>query len=171
MDGSHNPGQQNQPLDQVRQFVARSSGLRENLTEVGSASIFQTTDGKSLSIRGSELGEVLTRVDADGHDFIQVNFRSGRKILVTDTLIGFKPAVLPGLDMAKLPKVVTTPDILSVFEAIQEALHSGERSEEIVLLRKVFDAVVSGGEAVGFNLRTERAWLGRIPTGAIKVVV
>lgn len=155
---------------QIRKYVARADGLRE--CDGGSAyiRIHQVIDGKSLNIDAANLEEVLFRSDADGQDFIQVNFRSGAKILITDTLIGFKPTVLNGLDMAKLPRVVTTPDILSVFEAIQEALHSSDpQGTELALLRRVFEAVISGGEFVGFDLNRERAWLRRIPASVVKV--
>jgi hypothetical protein len=157
-------GNQDEMLTMIRQFVARASGLRS--TDVGPAStrIEQSVDGKGMSVQSGDLEEVLFRTDTDGQSFIQVNFKTGYKILITDTLIGFKPAQLTGLDMNKIPKVVTTPDIMSVFEALQEALYSGDpKDEEVSVLRRVFDAVVTGGEAVGFDLKLERSWLGRIP--------
>jgi hypothetical protein len=148
----------------IRQFVSHASGLRSTDVSPATTRIEQGTDGKGLSIQSGDLEEVLFRTDTDGQSFIQVNFRTGYKILITDTLIGFKPAQLTGLDMGKIPKVVTTPDIMSVFEALQEALYSGDpKDEEVSVLRRVFDAVVTGGEAVGFDLKTERSWLGRIP--------
>ena len=150
-------------MTMIRQFVARASGLKA--TDVGPVvTIQQSADGKSINIETTSLEEVLFRNDADGQSFIQVNFRSGFKILITDTLIGFKPAQLTGLDMAKIPKVVTTPDIMSVFEALQEALYTGDpKDEDVGVLRRVFDSVITGGEAVGFDLKHERSWLGRIP--------
>lgn len=170
LDCSHSQGKQNELLAQIRLFVARTSGLRECGFAQGSASFLQTLDGHSLCVRAADLDDILFRTDTDGQDFIQVNFREGKKILITDSLIGFKPAVLAGLDMAKLPRVVTTPDILSVFEALQEALYVADPKEnDLTVLRKVFDAVVSGGEAVGFNLVRERSWLGRIPSRFLKV--
>ena len=35
--------------------------------------------------------------------------------------MGFKPVEIVGLDMSRIPKVVTTPDLVSVFEAIEDA--------------------------------------------------
>ncbi len=157
-------GNQDEMLTMIRQFVTRASGLRSSDLGPGSARIEQSVDGKGININVSDLEEVLFRTDTDGQSFIQVNFRTGYKVLVTDTLIGFKPAQLTGLDMGKIPKVVTTPDIMSVFEALQEALYSGDpKDEDVSVLRRVFDAVVTGGEAVGFDLKLERSWLGRIP--------
>ena len=140
------------------------------LTDTESREIVQKIDGKRIVIRASELDDVLFRTDTDSQDFIQINFSSGLKILMTESLIGFKPATLSGLDMSKLPKVVTTPDILSVFEAIQEALYFSEKNpqDELQMLKKVFDAVVTGGEAIGFDLAYERSWIGRIPTNTLK---
>lgn len=148
----------------IRQFVARASGLRSQDVSSAVTRVEQNCDSKGITINGGDLEEVLFRSDADGQSFIQVNFRSGYKILITDTLIGFKPAQLTGLDMGKIPKVVTTPDIMSVFEALQEALYAGDpKDDDVSVLRRVFDAVVTGGEAVGFDLKRERTWLGRIP--------
>jgi hypothetical protein len=163
-------GNQDEMLTMIRQFVARASGLRSSDVSPATTRIEQSADGKGLSVQSSDLEEVLFRTDTDGQSFIQVNFKTGYKILITDTLIGFKPAQLTGLDMNKIPKVVTTPDIIttpdimSVFEALQEALYSGDpKDEDVSVLRRVFDAVVTGGEAVGFDLKLERSWLGRIP--------
>ena len=38
--------------------------------------------------------------------------------------------------MAKIPKVVTTPDLLSVFEAIEESVSSDTPEHEIESLKK-----------------------------------
>lgn len=169
MESPQGPATKIELLERIRQFVARSGGLREADAEVGVLHIFQTLDGKNIRITAGELEDVLFRSDADGQDFIQVNYCTGLKILMTDALIGFKPTQLVGLDMARIPRVVTTPDIVSVFEAIQEALHGGDAyDEEVAMLRKVFDAVLSGGEAVGFDLARERSWLGRIPQSMTK---
>jgi hypothetical protein len=89
-----------------------------------------------------------------------VNFQSGKKILLTQNLIGFKPAPSRGLDLSKLPKVVTTPDLLSVVEAIEETLSTAPaQPEELEVLRKVFDSVLKGAEAVGFDTTSERVWM------------
>ena len=68
--------------------------------------------------------------------------------------------------MSKLPKVVTTPDLISVVEAIEDNLNSESAHPiELDILRKVFDSVVSGGEAIGFDLAKARDWLHRLSSG------
>jgi predicted glycosyltransferase len=66
--------------------------------------------------------------------------------------------------MEKIPKVVTTPDIQSVFDAIQEVLQSNDEQEELDVLRKVYDSVLCGGESVGFDLKEERKILACLPS-------
>lgn len=154
---------QDDHLGQIKEFVASSSGLRSSLIGNEKIEILQCTDGKAIAFHLEELDEVIRRIDSDGHLFLQVNFRSGKKILLTQNLIGFKPAPSQGLDLAKLPKVVTTPDLLSVVEAIEDSLVSNpEHHDEVDVLRKVFDSVLRGGEAVGFDLTSERVWLQNI---------
>lgn len=156
--------QQQELLAEIVSFVERAAGL-SCVKEVGGAvRIVQKADGKSVAFAAIDLEDVLFRSDTEAQEFIQINFSSGKKILVTRTLIGFKPLALQGLDSAKLPRVVTTPDVLSVFEAIQDALHSDDADErEVAVLKKVFEAVLAGGESVGFDLAIERSWLARIP--------
>lgn len=152
-------------LEAIAKYVGQSSGLTGGTRTEDSIEIHQKADGKSLRLDMKQIEDLIPRADNDGRDFLQVNFNSGHKILITDDLIGFKPQERNGLDMDKLPKVVTTPDLMSVFEAIQEALHSEEaRPEEIEILRRVFESVVRGGEAVGFDLKQERHWFSRLPT-------
>ena len=149
----------------IMRYIQQSSGLKSVKQDQTTIEILQKADGKRLALHATEVEDIVPRCDSDGRDFLQVNFRSGAKILITDDLIGFKPEARSGLDMEKLPKVVTTPDLVSVFEAIQEALHAEDtKAEEIEILRCVFDSVVRGGEAVGFNLAAEKGWFLRIPT-------
>lgn len=123
-------------------------------------SIFQRVDGKTIRFAKQEVEEVLERFDSEGKMFLQVNFLSGRKILLTEKLVGFKPCPTKGLDLRKLPKVVTTPDLVSVVEAIEESLNSMKpRFEEVEVLRRVFDSVLLGAQEVGFDLEAERTWL------------
>ncbi|HEX4924465.1 MAG TPA: hypothetical protein VFV50_10275 [Bdellovibrionales bacterium] len=151
-------------LDIVKSFVANTSGLV--LSVLGdSVTIQQKTDDKKLTFLMSELSDVLTREDKEGKTFIQVNFRTGRKILLTDSLVGFKPENRVGLDLNRLPKVVTTPDLLSVFEAIEEILNSDNpNDQELEVLREVYYSILCGGEAVGFDLSPEKIWLSRLMT-------
>ncbi|MCB0411218.1 MAG: hypothetical protein KDD22_01750 [Bdellovibrionales bacterium] len=152
---------QNSFFDQIQEFLKQSPGLK-SLEEDSNQTIriHQETDGKVIRIDCIEIDEVISRVDNEGQAFLQVNFTSGHKILITDTLVGFKPAESQGLDMSKLPKVVTTPDLISVVEALEEAMSSSKTSkEEVDILRQVFDSVLKVAEGVGFDLTSEKVWL------------
>lgn len=150
---------ENEHLLQINDFVAKSSGLRASLQGLD-LEILQCTDGKAIAFPITELEEVISRVDSDGHTFLQVNFNSGKKILLTQNLIGFKPQPARGLDLTKLPKVVTTPDLLSVVEAIEDSISiDPNQGDELDVLKKVFDAVMKGAEAVGFDTTSERVWM------------
>ena len=154
-------------MEIICNFIQTSPGLMAKAGHNGTICIQQRVDGKSLDLLSEDIEEVISRLDSDGHGFLQINFLDGQKILLTQRLVGFKPAPSPGLDMTKLPKVVTTPDLISVVEAIEDNLNS-ENSHpiELDILRKVFDSVVSGGEAIGFDLAKERDWLHRLSNGA-----
>lgn len=145
---------------QINDFVAKSAGLRSRVADATLMQISQSTDGKGIAFAIADLEEVIPRMDSDGHVFLQVNFLSGKKILLTENLIGFKPVPSRGLDLGKLPKVVTTPDLLSVVEAIEDTMTSTpEQPEELDVLKRVFDSVLRGAEAVGFDITPERVWL------------
>ena len=148
-------------LESIIEFVDNAPGLSGNIKN-GELTIFQKTDGKTFSFSPAQLTEVLFRQDAEAHAFLQLNFRSGSKVLITDSLVGFKPHQTLGLDMSKLPKVVTTPDLKSVYEAIDEVLGSENIDHELEILKKVYLSILIGGEKVGFNLQTERRWLNRL---------
>lgn len=149
-------------LDEALFFIKKSSGLASSVTEFGIVSVHQSIDSKVFRFHMEELSEILPRVDGEGKNFLQVNFVSGIKVLITDSLVGFKPKEIFGLDMGKLPKVVTTPDLLSVFEVIEESITSETSEHEIEVLKKVFQAILCGGEAAGFDLSFERRWLSRL---------
>ncbi len=144
----------------ISEFIDTSEGLTLRICDQDRLQIHQKADGKIISFSSSDVEEVLNRTDGEGNAFLQVNFVDGRKILVTTSLIGFKPAYLADLDMNKLPKVVTTPDLISVVDAIEDALQASEGSrEEVELLRRVFESVLLGAEKVGFDLQSERVWV------------
>lgn len=152
----------NAELDSILNYVDASKGLSGHLADTGKVHVSQDVDGKKLSFHGYEVADVLHRSDSEGKPFLQVNFKNGNKVLFTDTLIGFKPVETLGLDMNRLPKVVTTPDLLSVFEAIEEALGADEVDHEVEILKKVYQAILLGAEKVGFDLGFERKWLNRL---------
>ena len=150
-------------LDHILNFVDGSKGLHAKIHESGRVQIRQDLDGKVFSFVSQEVSEVLHRADSEGKPFIQVNFKNSTKVLLTETLVGFKPLETLGLDMGRIPKVVTTPDLVSVFDAIEESLGADNgMDQEVEILKKVYLAIVSGGEKVGFDLETERTWLNRL---------
>lgn len=153
-------------LEQIFDYVKKTDSLSFATSELADYFIIeQKIDKRRITVNKFEVEEVLSRTDEDGQEFLQVNFVSGKKILITQKLVGFRPLTMFGLDMDKLPKVVTTPDIMNIFDAIQESLcHEDNSWEELEVLRKVYDSVVCGGESVGFDLNQERALFSRIPT-------
>lgn len=151
--------EQSERLKSICEFLKTATGLKHEILESDKVTISQRADNKTISVDMTVVTDVLSRKDTDGNDFIQVNFSNSRKILLTTTLIGFKPAPVHGLDMQKLPKVVTTPDLNSVFEAIEEAMSYRVSSEELETLKKVYDSILAGGEMVGFDLLQERQWI------------
>ncbi len=154
----------------ILDFLNGASGLRGLQISNERLQVLQLVDRKSIAIDPREVDDVLFRSDVAGEDFVQINFMSGKKILLTKSLIGFKPTPGGELKAARIPRVVTTPDVVNVFEAIQDAIcMQGPDSSDVALLKKVFEAVLSGGEAVGFDLTSERAWLTRISTSLPKL--
>lgn len=155
----HNP-----MLIQVLDYIKTTTGLTVEFS-TGVVVVKQKVDSHQVVFESEEIVEVLSRIDNDNKPFLQVNFRGDRKILVTDNLIGFKPVPVYGLDISKLPKVVTTPDITNVATAIEESLNDDRANfEEVDLLKKVYSSIVMGGEQVGFNLDEEKNWVKRINT-------
>ena len=140
----------------------KSSGLTITTSSEFSLQIQQLADGKSLPIQANKLSNVILREDSQHRNFIQVDFVNGYKILLTQLLIGFKPCPIHGLDIKEVPKVVTTPDLHRVFQAIEEAIALDENYLEIEVLTKIFISILKGGQTVGFDLRNERAWFHRL---------
>lgn len=152
-----------QLLQEVSAFVGQAQGLSFVEAEGGRMQVTQAVDGKFFRFDPQDLSEVVHRFDTDGKVFIQVNFKSGLKVLLTENLVGFKPEQVTGLDMTKLPKVVTTPDLVSVLEAIEETLGSDTLIDhELEILKRVYHAILKGGELAGFDLHFERRWLERL---------
>ncbi len=144
-------------FEEIKKFLeAADSGLRL----IGDEHLVQTADGKTLKIIPQSIEAVLKRDDSDGNPFLQVNFVGGYKVLLTKHLIGFKPSEGYGLDETRLPKVVTTPDLLSIIDVIADAEDFDQT--EFDILRKVYLSILDGGEAVGFDLSRERKWLSQL---------
>ncbi len=160
MESSSRNSQSSEFREVLLDYLGTTSGLKGRMVGTDKIQIEQVSDGKSISFLLNDLEEVLTREDSEKNAFIQINFKSKSKILITESLIGFKPVPQVGLDSERLPKVVTTPDLVSVFEAVEEAIGSEDAEiEEVEVLKKVFFSILRGGEAVGFDLSTEKEWL------------
>ena len=157
----------NVELSNILNFVERTTGLKAAFIE-GRVEIAQSLDGKIFHFEADHVTEVLNRTDSDGRPFIQINFRDTNKVLLTDSLVGFKPSETAGLDMARIPKVVTTPDLKSVLDAIEDTLGSDQADHEVEILKKVFYSILSGAEKIGFDLPFERRCLERLMATKIR---
>ncbi len=152
LDGSH--------VSQVKSFVASTSGLQMETIEEGSLCVCQKVDGKGLVFRERDIAAIMSRKDDLERPFIQVNFQSGKKVLLTDQLIGFKPIAVDGLGLETMPSVVASPDLVSLFEAMEECLQSNSDNVPAFMeLRHAFMSIVEGGEAVGIDFDKEKFWL------------
>ena len=158
-------------IQSIVNFVSQSRGLRFLESGTDELIICQSVDGKYLTVDTNTISDVLSRTDSKKDLFLQVNFSDGKKVILTDKLIGFKPAVYSDLDMNRLPKVVTTPDLISFIEVLEDSLYDTEvNMDEIEDVKQYFECVLMGAEAIGFNLICERIWIARllnhqIPTG------
>ncbi len=150
-------------LQKLSEFLTLSQGLRFMLSDSGVMTIRQLADKKNFSFNVFDLSDVLTREDAQSKTFLQVNFTNGVKVILTENLIGFKPSEISGVDLGKIPKVVTTPDLKSVYEALEDMLAADitNHNEELVL-RRVFISILEGGERAGFDLQEDRILFSRV---------
>ena len=148
----------------MEDFVTKSDGLLFAMDlKTGKIKIHQKQDQKTISFNRNEVETVLYRTNPNKESFLQVNFTTGKKILLTNYFIGFAPAACGGLDPSKLPKVVTTADLLSVIEAIESSLYGEDHYEEnIEDVKLFFESMSSGAEAVGFHLTGERLWVEKL---------
>ena len=164
MDSQQTTEQKRTFCQTTLEYAAKSSGLRAHVVSQDEIRLVQTMDQKALTIDFNHVEEVLTRFDSEQKMFLQINFTSGKKIILTENLIGFKPVASAGLDSSKLPKVVTTSDLMSVFEALEESLiAANEDAREIDTLKQIFSSIVTGAESVGILCPNERDWLRCIP--------
>jgi hypothetical protein len=165
-------------LQSIIDFMSGAQYLEAEQSSPDHLKIRQRIDGHTIHIRAARLQDVLQREDSDGRTFVQVNFQDGLKILITERLIGFKPVARAGAPQAiaspsgsssassssvstspasKLPRVVTTPDLVSVLEAMEDAADSAD--SDLGVLRELFDSILRGAERAGFDVKKEKAWL------------
>lgn len=162
MDKKNKPSQTSS-LESIIKFISQTKGLTVSYDESNNITICQKIDEKKLHFKSTDVEEVLKRKDSKGEAFIQINFYRDKKIILTDKFIGFKPFPISGLDMAKLPKVVTTPDLLNFIEIIEDSMYELDiTSFEVRDIKKYFDAVLIGAEKIGFDVLSERVWIERL---------
>ena len=156
----------NQPnIHIIEKFLSERDRSLIFMTDIKSetVTITQENDKKSILFFIPDIKEVLEREDNNHDDFLQINFKNGKKILLTKEFVGFAPAVCGGLDVSKLPKVVTTFDLLSVIEAIESSLYGKDLYEEnLSEVRFFFESIACGAESIGFNLTGERLWVEKL---------
>lgn len=157
-------------LTLVSGYIDKTTGLSFFKQDDSKIKITQKTDSKEIVLEEAKLLDVIFRKDPQSKDFVQINFIDGEKILLTDQLIGFKPQPINGLDLSKMPKVVTTVDLFSVLEAIEDMVGEGYNKEDLESLKAIYQSILAGGEKIGFDLSSEKTWLKRLPALATKVV-
>jgi len=151
------------PIESIVNFVSQSRGLQFLESGTDELIIYQSLDGKCLTININNVSEVIPRKDSKGESFLQVNFADGRKVILTHKLVGFKPAIYSDLDMSRLPKVVTTPDLISFIEVLEDSLYDTSVSmDEVEDVKQYFESVLLGAEAIGFDLICERIWIAKL---------
>lgn len=151
-------------LQTIEDFIRKNKSFNCVFdSEVGTLKLYQKKDKKAISINRKDIEAVVERKDIQEEPFLQINFKNQKRILLTRKLIGFAPAACKGLDMNKLPRVVTTPDLLSVIEALESALCEEDSYEEnFKELKLFFEAISCGAESVGFNVTAERLWVDKL---------
>ena len=153
----------NDHIQIIKNFITKSKGLNLSIDEKGNMTIFQCIDAKKLEFRFKDVEDVLKRSDSKNEPFIQINFYGDKKIILTDQFIGFKPFAIADLDMTKLPKVVTTPDLLNFIEVIEDSMYDLDiSSTEVLDIRRYFESILLGAEKVGFDLICERVCIERL---------
>ena len=153
-----------QSMNEILNFLEKKSQYKFNFAE-DTLEIKQAEDDKKMQIKKDDIEKVLSRQDLDGSSFLQINFNSGSKILITRSLIGFKPHDMMGFDSARIPRVVTTVDLVSVSKAIEQLFDSDETPDsraEIEVLKKVYQSIMIGAENIGFQMNQEKKWFSSI---------
>lgn len=148
----------------IDDFLKKSQELfLEENPETEFCEIYQNKDKKHISFKRDQIKNILERKDSNKEVFLQIDFYNGTKILLTKDLVGFSPAHCEGLDMDKLPKVVTTLDLLNVIEAIESSVYGQEHYEEkLEDVKLFFESIVTGAETIGFSLAGERLWVEKL---------
>lgn len=155
-----NPETTSQNMNEILNFLESKSQFKFALSN-GTLELRQSEDNKKIEIKNDDIEKVLVRQDLDGSQFLQINFSSGIKILITQTLIGFKPYEILGFDSSRIPRVVTTVDLISVSKAIEQFFDSDDAPDtkaELEILKKVYQSILLGAENIGFKMNVEKKW-------------
>ena len=161
-----------QSMNEILNFLDQKTQYNFTFAE-DTLEIKQAEDNKKINIKKEDIEKVLPRQDLDGSSFLQINFVTGSKILITHSLIGFKPYEMMGFDSARIPRVVTTVDLVSVSKAIEQLFDSDETPDsraEIEVLKKVYQSIMIGAENIGFQMLEEKKWFSSImlnPSAAV----
>lgn len=157
------------PKKEIKQvlnaFLSKSKSLSliEAKKSENEFSILQNNDKKQIFITTESIEKLLERKDQKGEIFLQINFKNGKKIILTEDFIGFAPADCVGLFGKKLPKVVTTADLLNVIDAIEGSVYGTEQYQESLSdVKLFFEAIAAGAESIGFDITGERLWVEKI---------
>lgn len=148
----------------IKAFLSKNNKLSLVKNNVkNKITLIQQYDKKVFSFFESHIEKILKRKDHNKEDFLQINFKTGKKILLTNEFIGFSPAACIGIEEGKLPSVVTTADLLSVIEAIENSIYGNDKYQESLHdVRLFFEAIASGAEIAGFDLSGERLWIEKV---------
>ena len=149
----------------IEAFLSESDRLSilEDKEEYDRITLLQSHDKKTISFCFADIKKVLERKDYNDQKFLQLNFKNGKKALLTHEFVGFSPAVGVGINVYKLPKVVTTADLLSVIEAIESSVYGSDQYQESLYEAKMFfESIAAGAESIGFDLTGERLWVEKL---------
>ena len=147
----------------IEGFLSEGKKLSLIDKEDGKITLLQSYDKKTISFYEEDVEKILERKDQNGERFLQINFKTGKKILITSEFIGFPPTSYSKEGNKKLPKVVTTADLLSVIEAIESSIYGPDQYQESLYdVRLFFEAIAGGAESAGFSLTGERLWVEKL---------
>lgn len=147
----------------ISDYVRSAKGLDLHGLNGEKIDILQKEDTRVLSVVFENIKEVLFRYNEEYKNFLQINFKNGKKVLLTDRLIGFPPKSSLDAEGIKLPQVVSTLDMLSFFDMTEEYLQSESCSvSELVALKRVCDLILESAMDVGFDVSSDRTWFHQI---------
>ena len=152
-------------MNTVINFLEKQSQYTLEFPEENLLSLTQNEDLKKINIKTMLIEKVMVRVDSEANEFLQVNFNHGHKILITKSLVGFKPHELVGFDISRIPRVVTTMDLVSVSKAIEDLFDIEETPDtraEIEVLKRVYQSILVGAENIGFKMCAEKKWISSL---------